>query len=52
MPLLLTPLSVGAFQRYMKRVGKLGGQNKVPRVIGDQEVLTSLRAFAAEQRGR
>ncbi|HEX8507462.1 MAG TPA: GH3 auxin-responsive promoter family protein, partial [Hymenobacter sp.] len=29
-PLLLTPLPAGAFQRYMKSLGRLGGQNKVP----------------------
>jgi hypothetical protein len=35
-PLLLTPLPVGAFQRYMKSQGKLGGQNKVPRLSNDR----------------
>ncbi|WP_019949169.1 GH3 auxin-responsive promoter family protein [Hymenobacter aerophilus] len=32
----LTTLPAGAFQRYMKRLGKLGGQNKVPRLSNDR----------------
>ena len=31
----------------MKRRGKLGGQNKVPRVIIDQSLLDDLKASAA-----
>ncbi len=41
-PLLLTPLSAGTFQRYMKSVGKLGGQNKVPRLSNDRALATGL----------
>ncbi|MGI4735271.1 MAG: GH3 family domain-containing protein [Janthinobacterium lividum] len=41
-PLLLTPLPAGAFQRYMKSVGKLGGQNKVPRLGNDRGVANGL----------
>jgi hypothetical protein len=41
-PLLLTPLPIGAFQRYMKSVGKLGGQNKVPRLGNDRGVAEGL----------
>ncbi len=41
-PLLLTPLPAGAFQRYMKSVGKLGGQNKVPRLGNDRGVAEGL----------
>jgi hypothetical protein len=43
-PLLLTPLPIGAFQRYMKSVGKLGGQNKVPRLGNDRGVAEGLLA--------
>jgi hypothetical protein len=43
-PLLLTPLPAGAFQRYMKSVGKLGGQNKVPRLGNDRALAEGLRA--------
>ncbi|MBG8552626.1 GH3 family domain-containing protein [Hymenobacter guriensis] len=41
-PLLLTPLPVGAFQRYMKSQGKLGGQNKVPRLSNDRKLAEGL----------
>ena len=40
----------GGFALWLKSRGRLGGQNKVPRVVGDQQVLQGLRAFAAEQR--
>ena len=42
MPLQLTPLPPGAFQRHMKRQGKLGGQNKVPRLGNDRAVADGL----------
>nr|GFC78630.1 hypothetical protein [Tanacetum cinerariifolium] len=45
-PLLLTPLPAGAFQRYMKSVGKLGGQNKVPRLGNDRALAEGLLAYA------
>ncbi|MBC6696698.1 GH3 family domain-containing protein [Hymenobacter puniceus] len=41
-PLLLTPLPAGAFQRYMKSQGKLGGQNKVPRLSNDRTLADGL----------
>ncbi|SNR41117.1 GH3 auxin-responsive promoter family protein [Hymenobacter mucosus] len=41
-PLQLTALSAGAFQRYMKSLGKLGGQNKVPRLSNDRGVADGL----------
>ncbi|MBD2714753.1 GH3 auxin-responsive promoter family protein [Microvirga sp. STR05] len=41
-PLQLTPLSAGAFQRYMKSQGKLGGQNKVPRLSNDRKLAEGL----------
>jgi len=44
-PLLLTPLPIGAFQRYMKSVGKLGGQNKVPRLGNDRALAEGLLVF-------
>jgi len=34
--LVVTPLPVSAFQDYMKSQGKLGGQNKVPRLSNDR----------------
>ncbi|GAA3946740.1 GH3 family domain-containing protein [Hymenobacter algoricola] len=41
-PLRLTSLPAGAFQRYMKSLGKLGGQNKVPRLSNDRTVAEGL----------
>ena len=41
-PLRLTSLPHGAFQRYMKSQGKLGGQNKVPRLANDRKIAEGL----------
>jgi hypothetical protein len=40
--LQLTALPAGAFRRYMKSVGKLGGQNKVPRLGNDRALAEGL----------
>jgi hypothetical protein len=40
--LKIRPLKSGAFKEYMRRLGKLGGQNKVPRLSNDRNVVTSL----------
>ncbi len=42
-PARLTPLPAGAFHQAMRRKGKLGGQNKIPRLANDRamaELLT------------
>ena len=36
--LVLTPINKDGFQAYMKSVGKLGGQNKVPRLANDRKI--------------
>ena len=36
----------GAFAAWMKSRGKLGGQNKVPRIINDRALFDGLRRFA------
>ena len=41
-PLKLTTLPKGAFIDYMKSIGKLGGQNKVPRLSNDRKVADAL----------
>ncbi|RSK45730.1 GH3 auxin-responsive promoter family protein [Hymenobacter perfusus] len=41
-PLQLTALPAGSFQRYMKSQGKLGGQNKVPRLSNDRALAKGL----------
>ena len=43
-PLKLTALKKNAFIEYMKGLGKLGGQNKVPRLSNDRKIADSLRA--------
>ena len=37
-PLKITILKTGAFQEYMKSIGKLGGQNKLPRLSNDRKI--------------
>ena len=41
-PLKLTPVKKNGFIDYMKSVGKLGGQNKVPRLSNDRKVADEL----------
>lgn len=41
-PLVLTPLKSGAFIEYMRSEGKLGGQNKVPRLSNDRKIADKL----------
>ncbi len=41
-PLKIKLLSKNAFQNYMKSVGKLGGQNKVPRLANDRNIADKL----------
>jgi len=37
-PLKITPVHKGGFQNYMKTIGKLGGQNKTPRLSNDRKI--------------
>lgn len=41
--LIITPLEKGSFNNYMKSVGRLGGQNKVPRLGNDRKVADNLK---------
>ena len=47
--LKVTPVGKGAFQNYMKSIGKLGGQNKVPHLSNDRRMATVLEAFKVER---
>ncbi len=40
--LKINALSSGSFIRYMKSIGKLGGQNKVPRLSNDRKIAQQL----------
>lgn len=44
-------LRPGGFAEWMRRRGRLGSQNKVPRVVSDPELFADLRGFADENRG-
>ena len=44
-PLEITLIKKGGFVQYMKCEGKLGGQNKVPRLANDRKVANQLRDF-------
>lgn len=46
-PLRLRIMRPGAFVQYMKSIGKLGGQNKVPRLSNDRQLADALRPFIA-----
>lgn len=41
-PLKIVPLPRDAFRQYMKSQGKLGGQNKVPRLANDRKLVEGL----------
>jgi hypothetical protein len=44
-PLQLRILKPEAFREYMKSIGKLGGQNKVPRLANNREIADALAPF-------
>jgi hypothetical protein len=41
-PLVVTKVVKNGFQAYMKSIGKLGGQNKLPRLSNDRKIADSL----------
>jgi hypothetical protein len=45
-PLQILSLRKNAFIDYMKSVGKLGGQNKVPRLSNDRNIADALHAYS------
>jgi hypothetical protein len=45
-PPAVHPLAPGTFAAWMKSRGRLGGQNKVPRIINDPQLFASLCGFA------
>jgi len=44
-PLKITAIDKGGFNNYMKSIGKLGGQNKVPRLSNDRKIANELNKF-------
>ena len=43
--LKITPVKKNGFIDYMKSIGKLGGQNKVPRLSNDRKIADELKAW-------
>jgi hypothetical protein len=44
-PLEVISVKKGGFNDYMKSIGRLGGQNKVPRLSNDRKIADKLNAF-------
>ena len=44
-PLEVISVKKGGFNNYMKSVGRLGGQNKVPRLSNDRKIADKLNSF-------
>ena len=43
--LVITKIATNGFQNYMKSIGKLGGQNKLPRLSDNREIADKLSKF-------
>lgn len=43
--LVVTQIKPNGFQAYMKSIGKLGGQNKLPRLSNNREIASALEVF-------
>ena len=48
-PLKLQVIQKGGFINYMKSVGKLGGQNKVPRLSNDRKLASALQKWVRQE---
>jgi hypothetical protein len=46
-PLKIKKVPIGGFQQYMKSIGKLGGQNKLPRLSNDRKIAIALEQLFA-----
>ncbi len=44
-PLKVSKIQKNGFQNYMKSIGKLGGQNKIPRLSNDRKIADALEAY-------
>jgi phage-related tail protein len=47
-PLVIRKVKQDGFQNYMKSIGKLGGQNKVPRVSDNRKIADALAFLIKE----
>jgi hypothetical protein len=48
-PLIVNSLKKDAFISYMRNQGKLGGQNKVPRLSNDRKMADALKQYVVNQ---
>ena len=48
-PLRITKIKKGGFNNYMKSIGKLGGQNKVPHLSNDRKIVNQLKKYINRQ---
>ncbi|PZD79119.1 GH3 auxin-responsive promoter family protein [Mesonia sp. K7] len=44
-PLVITKIAKQGFQNYMKSIGKLGGQNKLPRLSNDRKIAEAISKY-------
>ena len=51
-PLKITPVQKGGFVEYMKSIGKLGGQNKVPRLSNDRKIAHEISKWTKQLTAR
>lgn len=47
-PLIIRSVKKGGFHTYMKSIGKLGGQNKIPQLSDDRKIADVLQNFLKE----
>ena len=40
---IITPVSKSGFKKYMEHVGRLGGQNKIPKIANDRKIASLLK---------
>ena len=48
-PLKITPVRKNGFIDYMKSIGKLGGQNKIPRLSNDRKLVDGLEKWVMKE---
>lgn len=48
-PLQIRPMQKDSFINYMKSIGKLGGQNKLPRLSNDRKIADALESFVLQR---
>ena len=47
--LIITEVKKNGFNNYMKSIGKLGGQNKIPRLSDNRKIANILKEFTIKK---